>query len=233
MEPDASLPPLSNELTAELADLHPRGPRRPARQLAWFVASMVMYTIVVIFTVKLRVDWVELPIWWQLGMAALWLVGLAVPVGLLMLPAAGRVGGHWRSASAISIAMTVLFCAIGWFHPSGPSSFSYADTPLRGHGCMQMGLGIAIVPSIVVAFLLRGVYPTTSRVVAASIGAAAGSIGGLVLHFHCRVTDGLHLLLFHGGMVAVASFIVAVVGPLMLDLPWNYRQRSRGSKAAS
>jgi Negative regulator of sigma F len=194
---------------------------------------MMMYTIAVTFSVKLRADWVELPVWWQLGMAGLWIVGMAVPVALLIVPANGRVGGHWRAASVIAMGMTALFCAIGWFHPSGPSSFSYAEAPLRGHGCMQMGLAIAIIPALAVAFVLRGVYPTTSRIVAASIGAAAGSIGGLVLHFHCRVTDGLHLLLFHGGMVVAASFIVAVAAPLLLDLPWNHRRHNGNSKAAS
>jgi hypothetical protein len=76
------------------------------------------------------------------------------------------------------------------------------------------------------AFAIRGVYPNASRVVAASIGAGAGSIGGLALHLHCRVADSVHLAVFHGGVVICAALLSAIIAPLILDLPWNLRRKT-------
>ena len=44
------------------------------------------------------------------------------------------------------------------------------------------------------------------------------SLGGLMLHLHCPVTDGLHVGLVHGGVVGVAALLAAAVIPRSLEL---------------
>ena len=52
-----------------------------------------------------------------------------------------------------------------------------------------------------------------SAVWAAALGAGSGSLGGLVLHLHCHVTDPLHLGIVHGGLVVLAALLAAALVP--------------------
>jgi hypothetical protein len=74
------------------------------------------------------------------------------------------------------------------------------------------------VPVVGGALLLRGALPVGSRWIAAALGAGGGSLGGLVLHLHCRVTDGLHVGLIHGGVVAVSALLAAALVPRATEL---------------
>ena len=78
-------------------------------------------------------------------------------------------------------------------HPSGPSSQAYgADRFVHGHTCLELGLATALVPVVIGAIFLRGALPVGSRWIAAALGAGGGCLGGLVLHLHCHIADGLH-----------------------------------------
>ena len=55
--------------------------------------------------------------------------------------------------------------------------------------------------------------PVGSRWTAAGLGAAGGSLGGLVLHLHCPIADAWHLGLVHGGVVIIAALISAALVP--------------------
>jgi hypothetical protein len=83
----------------------------------------------------------------------------------------------------------------------------------RGHSCLEIGVGIAIVPILLGALVLRGALPVGTRWTAAALGAAGGSLGGLVLHLHCPIADGWHLGLVHGGVVIVSALLAAAVVP--------------------
>ncbi len=79
-------------------------------------------------------------------------------------------------------------------------------------GCIGVGLLSALVPVLLGALLLRGRLPVGSHWAGAGLGAAGGSLGGLILQLHCHVADGLHLGVVHGGVVAIG----AVIGALLL-----------------
>jgi hypothetical protein len=69
------------------------------------------------------------------------------------------------------------------------------------------------VPVVIGAIFLRGALPVGSRWIAAALGAGGGCLGGLVLHLHCRVADGAHVGLIHGGVVVVAAALSAAIVP--------------------
>jgi hypothetical protein len=222
-----TVPPLHSELEAELANLQPKRTRQPVQQ--WLIAMVLSAVYVAALTVVLglRRDWVELPAMWRMAVAAIWVAGLALPLWLLLVPSTGKVVGRWRWASAVALlsSLALLAINIGW-NAFGPSSFSFAQTPWRGHGCIEIGTGVAMVPAIVAAIVMRGIFPVGGRTVAAVIGASAGSLGGLCLHLHCRVADSLHLVLFHGGSVVLATALSWLLAPIILDMPWNVHRRS-------
>ncbi len=219
------LPALSAQLEAELTQLQPRGPRRPWLQWCVTMLGCMTYSIVVVALLGLRRDWVELPTAWQLGAGTMWLAGLAIPLWLVMVPASGNVMGRWRAAVVVAVSASVVLVLLNTLvHPAGPSSFSLSTMPLRGHACLEVSVGIAVLPTMIFGFLLRGVYPVGGRAVAVVIGAATGSLAGLCMHLHCRIADSLHVVLFHCGAILVSSVLAWYLAPIMLDLPWNFRR---------
>jgi hypothetical protein len=114
---------------------------------------------------------------------------------------------------------SVGFVALGLLvHPSGERSVHYGTEHFaRGHTCLEIGLATALVPVVVGALFLRGALPVGSRWIAAALGAGGGCLGGLVLHLHCHVTDGLHVGLIHGGVVVLAALLSAALAPRATD----------------
>jgi hypothetical protein len=219
--PAPAPPPLSQLLEAELAQLTPVATRRPVRQLALLVAVSLIYGAGVLAMLTLRRDLHELPMGWVVGAGLAWLLGFVVPVYLATVPRTGAVMPRWKLAGASAIVGALGFIALGLaLHPSGPSS----APPLgwehftRGYGCLEFGLATALVPVVVGAIFLRGTLPVGSRPIAAALGAGGGSLGGLMLHLHCPITEGLHIGVMHGGVVAVAAALAAALVPRATDV---------------
>ena len=219
MRPPAP-PALSAALEAELGELAPVPPRRPVRQLAMLLVISVVYGAGVLAVVTTRRDAGELPIGWLVGAALGWGVGFAIPCTLALVPRGGAVTPRWRFAAIAALVTSVGFVALGFtIHPSGPHSVQYgAEHFFRGHTCLEIGLTTALVPVVLGAVFLRGALPVGSRWIAAALGAGGGSLGGLVLHLHCHVTDPLHVGLIHGGVVVIAAALAAAVVPRATDV---------------
>ena len=134
---------------------------------------------------------------------------------------------RWRAAIASTAVTSVAFVALGLACiPSGPRSLDYGMPHLlRGHGCLWLGLATALVPVVLGAIFLRGAVPVCSRWIAATLGAAGGCLGGLLLHMHCRIADGPHIGLIHGGVVVVAAALAALLVPRATDRPFAVIQR--------
>lgn len=220
-EPAPTPLPLSAALEAELGSLAPVAPRRPLRQLAILVGVSLVYGAGLVAALTMRRDMSELPASWIVAAAVAWLLGFAVPSYLALVPATGSVTPRWRWAAASAIVTSIVFVALGLIvHPSGPSSEHYNWEHFgRGHTCLEIGLATALVPVIVGALFLRGALPVGSRWVAAALGAGGGCLGGLVLHLHCHVADGLHVGLVHGGVVIVSALLSAALAPRATDAP--------------
>jgi hypothetical protein len=162
----------------------------------------------------------ELPMGWLAGTALGWLFGFLIPCYLALVPRAGSVAPRWRIA-ALSVAITsISFILFGLaLHPSGPSSeLLGVDRFHHGHTCLELGLATALVPVVIGAIFLRGALPVGARGIAAALGAGGGCLGGLVLHLHCKVADGLHIGLVHGGVVIVAALLSAALVPRASDV---------------
>lgn len=213
--PIPAAPPLSAAFEAELAALQPIAPRRPLRQLGVLVAVSAVYASGLLVALRVRPDAGELPIAYVVGAGLAWLLGFVVPSYLALVPRPGAVMPRWwlgaLAATVASLGLVVLGLVV---HPAGPSSGSYGwDQFGRGHGCLELGLATALVPVVLGALFLRGALPVGARGVAASLGAGGGALGGLVLHAHCRIADGPHLGLVHGGVVVLAALLAAAIVP--------------------
>jgi hypothetical protein len=213
--PPPTPPPLPAALEAELARLTPVAPRRPLRQLALLIAISLVYGAGLVVMLTVRRDVHELPMGWLVSTGLAWLLGFVVPIGLATVPRAGSVMPRWRLAGVASVVAAIAMIGLGLvLHPAGEHSASLGwDGVGRGYGCLANGLETAIVPVVIGTIFLRRALPVGSRWVAAGLGAGGGSLGGLVLHLHCSIADGVHVGLVHGGVIAIAALLAAVLVP--------------------
>jgi hypothetical protein len=212
--PIPELPALGGELEAELGKLTPVATRRPLRQLAILVGVSLVYGAGLLALITVRRDFDELPMGWVMAAGCTWLLGFVVPAYLAIVPRKGSVLPRWQLGAVAAGITSVGFVALGLIvHPSGPSSLDYTETFARGHWCLELGLGTAIVPVVAGAIFLRGALPVGSRWTAAALGAGGGALGGLVLHLHCRIADKWHVGIIHGGVVVVAAVLAAALVP--------------------
>jgi len=219
--PAPAPPPISAELDAELARLEPVAMRRPWRQFAIVLAIALAYAGGMLAVLQLRRDLDELPMGWLLMAGIAWLTGFVVPMAIALIPRRGSLTPRWRAAAIASVILSIAFVMLGLMvDPMGPSSTSYGTEHfMRGHTCLEIGLATALAPSVIGAIFLRGALPVGSRWTAAALGAGGGCLGGLVLHLHCHVADGLHVGLVHGGVVIVAAVLAAALLPRVTDGP--------------
>lgn len=208
-------PPIGTALEGELANLDKVPMRRPLRQLAILIALSVVYATGLVVVLATRGDMHELPMGWIAGAAIGWLFGFLVPSYLALVPRKGAVTPRWQPAAVAAVIASIGFVSLGLvIHPMGDSSVAYGWEHFgRGHTCLEIGLATALVPVVVGAIFLRGVLPVGSRWIAAALGAGGGCLGGLVLHLHCDIADGLHVGIVHGGVVVVAALLSAAIVP--------------------
>ena len=217
--PTVPPPPPGAALEAALAEIQPVPMRRPWRDLALVALASAVYGGALVAVLRLRGDAHELPLMWMIVTALAWGVGLVVPLYLAIVPRRGAVMPRWRVAGIAAAVFAVGFVIVGLsIHPDGPSSQHYGWARFhRGHICMEIGLVSALVPVGLGALVLRGALPVGARWAAAALGAAGGGLGGLVLHLHCPVADGIHLGLVHGGVVVVSALLAALIVPRAVD----------------
>ncbi len=200
----------------EIGSPTPVSTRRPVRQALLAAAVSLAYAAVVLAVVALRHELGDLPRPWLVSYLAAWLVGFGLPVWVSLVPRTGSMMPRWRLGRAFAIVNAIGFVAAGLLVPrSAPTSL---DRGLASaHGCLSIGLVTAILPVVVGTLLLRGAAPVGSRATAAALGASGGALGGLVLHLHCPIADGVHLGLVHGSVVAIAALLAAALVPRALE----------------
>ncbi|GAB4542936.1 MAG: hypothetical protein Tsb0020_55080 [Haliangiales bacterium] len=209
-------PPLSAEFEAEITQLRPAAPRQPRRQFSVVALLSLLYGGFLVVMTDLRPDIDELPMLGVLTYSAVWLMSFLIITWLVLIPGRGRVMPNWRYAGVSAAIAVATFVAAGFLLPfGGPDSVTLAplDSLINGHKCLIWGTITSLVPIALGSLLLRGSVPVGSRWAGAGLGAAGGSLGGLMLHLHCPVADPLHLGVIHGGVVLVASVIGAVLLP--------------------
>lgn len=213
-------PPLSAALEAELAELAPVATRRPVRRLALVLAVSLLYGAGLVAMLTLRRDLAQLPIGWLFGAGLLWLSGFVVPLYLATVPRPGSMMPRWRLAGLVSGIAAIAMIGVSLLvHPTTPQSAVLGwQGVTRGYGCLLHGLETAMVPVIAGTIALRKALPVGARWIAAALGAGGGSLGGLVLHLHCPVADGLHVGLVHGGSILAAALLAAALVPRATEI---------------
>jgi hypothetical protein len=213
--PAATAPPLGAALEAELRDLAPTPPRRPARQALIAVAASLVYGAVVLAVYTVRHELGDLPRVWLIAYLAAWMIGFALPLWISIVPRPGSMMPRWQLGGALAALSSVGFVLAGFLVPRSAPGSSHLGLG-HGHACLSMGLIAAVMPVVLGTLILRGAAPVGSRATAAALGAAGGSLGGLVLHLHCPISDGLHVGVTHGGVVALAALLSAALVPRVL-----------------
>jgi uncharacterized membrane protein YqjE len=213
-------PPMSEDLARELEGLTPARTRSPRRQLGMVVGLSLLYGGVILALLGLRHDAEHLPRMWLVGGGTLWLASFGAITWMVVVPPRDQVMPRWRWAAALAAVAAVVFVAGGILRPEhGVQAGAGYDLSLvswldRGQRCLRWGLTVAVVPVVLSALVVRGAVPVGSRWTAAAIGAAGGSLGGLVLHLHCGVAERFHIGLAHGGVIVLAAAIAALVAPV-------------------
>jgi hypothetical protein len=208
-------PPLGAALEAELAAIRPVATRRPMRDFAKVALLSLVYGAALLGLLAMRRDMHGIPSWWLVSVGAAWFLGFVVMAYLAVVPRRGAVMPRWRLAAIGTVLVSLGFVSAGlMMDPMSPESRVHGlDRLHHGHTCLEIGLATAIVPIILGALALRGAVPVGSRWTAAGLGAAGGSLGGLVLHLHCPIADGWHLGLVHGGVVILSALLASALVP--------------------
>jgi len=222
-QPPPAVPALSALLEAELGTIAPVAPRRPLRQVGMFVVASLIYAGLLLAFLALRADLGQLPMPWIVGAGAAWFTGFGLATYCALVPRAGTMTPRWRAAIVITAVTSVAFVILGLLvHPDGKDSMHYGmPMLLHGHGCLWLGLATALVPVVLGTIFLRGALPVFSRWVAATLGAAGGCLGGFLLHMHCKIADGPHIGIIHGGVVVIAAALAALLVPRATDKPYR------------
>ena len=212
-------PRKSAALASEIAASGAVRTRRPGRELALLLVVSLIYAGGVLALLHVRADVEEVPFAWLVAVALAWFFGFAATMTLILVPPRGSMLARWSAARSLAIVISVGFVTLGLLvHPRGPSSVIYGwDKFVRGHGCLEIGLGVALVPIVIGAVVMRRGHVVRTRWIAFALGAGSGCLGGLLLHFFCRITDGPHVGLIHGGVVAVAGILCALIVPRVID----------------
>lgn len=203
------------ELERELSALGPVKTRVPGRQLAGILALSLLYASGLVALVGIRRDLGAMPRWHLVSFAALWLVSFAAVSWLVVVPARGQIMPRARLAAVVAGCAALLLIGGGLLLPRSAPGLSTVYRPtvsavVDHAGCIRWGLLGAALPILLAAMAVRGSVPVGSRLAAAALGASGGALGGLVLQFHCPITERFHVGLVHGGLV-ILSALVAVL----------------------
>jgi len=213
-EEDAA-PAISPELERELAALAPVKTRAPARQLAGILALSLLYASGLVALIGIRRDLGAMPRWHLVSFAALWLVSFVAVGWLVVVPARGEIMPRARLAVLVAGCAAAVLIAGGLLLPRSAPGLSTVYRPtvsavVDHAGCVSWGLLGAALPILLAAMAVRRSVPVGSRLAAAALGASGGALGGLVLQFHCPITERFHVGLVHGGLVILAALIAVL-----------------------
>lgn len=209
-------PPMGSALLRELAGLRPATTRMPRREWAGVLVLSLFYAIGILAWMGVRDDLDRVPAPWLWGTGTVWLASFLSITWLVLVPPRGDVMPRWRWAVVLAVLSAACLITAGLLRPpslaaTGVSYAASVSSVLRhSPGCLRWGLTVAVIPVILTALAVRGAIPVGSRWVAAAIGAAGGTLGGLSLHLHCPIGERFHIGLVHGGLILVAAAIAAL-----------------------
>jgi hypothetical protein len=145
------------------------------------------------------------------------LLELAIPLGagLLAFAAAtapGRSGVGWPKTRLVAVALSApVFFALGsWL--AGPRDFD--PEPFVGHGirCLVVTGLFTLGPLLFAAWAFRGAFVVSAGWRAAALGVACAALGATAMSLICSVGTPAHVVIGHGGVMAIAALAGAAFG---------------------
>ncbi len=215
------LPAPAEELRSLVAGQKPTQTRRPFLRYAVLASVSIGWAFGFAMLNGWRRDLAELPrLWFAIYLGA-WAVGFAVLAALVHIPRRREVMPRSVLSFRVAAAVAVGFAAAGLLfarHVPGLSTMyeaTFANFARYAPYCLRMGLLTAAGPLVAAALLTRGVLWSGTRMAGFAIGAASGSLGGLMLQLHCPVAEASHLGLVHAGVVVLAAAAGTILVPLL------------------
>jgi hypothetical protein len=216
-------PPAPNPaLLSAVGACKPVATRVPARVLALLIGVGLIAPAITIAR-GMRADLPFLPVAWVVLMAVFWAAGALLPLLAAVIPPRGEVLPDTARAGWLALATAVVLLTLGLFttvsapgHTVMPSHALDFDGAAWRH-CIRFGLTVTLPVLLVSLFVMRQTLPVGGVPVAAALGAGAGALAGLTLHFVCPIGDGLHVGLAHGGGVIVGALLGVVTLPRFIQ----------------
>jgi hypothetical protein len=210
-------PPPSEKLLAAISGMRPVRSRVPARALASLVALWAAYSAIPLVAFRLRPDLPFLPVWWVALFGSAWCAGFMIALGTAVLPRRGQVlpDGDRALTTALVIAGALMIGSA--LLPANAPGHSISLPLLIGmRNCMTFAVIASILPIAIGLVALRKVVIVGSWRIGAAVGAGAGALAGLILHFLCPVSGAAHVSLAHGGAVVLCALLAALTASRVL-----------------
>ncbi len=219
--PTPPLPAMGPPLAEAIADQRSLSPRRPLRRLTLFAIAALSQTLALTVLTGFRRDLDALPRVWLFAYIGAWVLGFAVLAWGTQVPPRGQVMARARLFGLLGVAAGAVFMVAGLIFARSVPGLSTLYEPTLSNVihyapyCLMIGTATAIGPIILAGLFVRGAAPRGARWLGAGVGASAGSLGGLILHFHCPIAEATHLGLVHGVVVALATLIGFALVPVL------------------
>jgi len=183
-------------------DLRPVRPRRLARGWLLVGTGWLATAGLLLRLFGMRHDAGAMPAmsmlsFWLVAAVAVAAIGSALRMGL---PGVGRdySGWRWAGLAAFALPLSAVFVAAGDSHTAVQAMHDDGRCLLVG---LLAGLGVG---GALFAWLRAGA-PTSPERAGWVIGLAAGASGATIAALHCPVDSIVHIALWHGGGVLVAT----------------------------
>jgi hypothetical protein len=202
------VPPPSPALLARMSELRPVRTRRPLVDAAVVALGSVAATVALLLASRIRHDAASPTV---LAAAAVCAVVFAIELWWAVVPPPGQVLPVRPRSGARVAVMWALVCAAlvaaghDWGLQPGPRFMVYA------RGCFLLGCALAVVPAALCLLVLRKAVDISGWRLGVLVGGAAGALGGLGLQLHCGSGQALHLLVAHGGAIALPALLLALL----------------------
>ncbi len=219
--PEQAVPPMGAALRDAIANVKPVKMRRPLRDLGVFLALSIPILAGVAVLIGIRRDISEVSPLWVGSVAVIWLSSFAASSYLGFVPAKGHVRPRSQNIYQVVAIASVLIISVGLFATtSATTSITYPATfsNVMAHApsCSIMGVTAGILPGLIALVLMRRYVPVGRLSIGLSLGAAGGSLSGLVLHLHCPISERFHVGFIHGGSLVLSALFVAGASQVLL-----------------
>ncbi len=220
--PALKVPEMSSALRDAIASSKPVALRKPMRELALFLGLSIPLFAGVAIATGVRPDLGEVRPLWLGSIGLVWFSSFLAASYLGFVPAKGQVRPRSQNIyQSVSVA-ALLVISLGLFIAQGTTSGSvtyaatFSNVMAHAPGCSMMGITAGVLPGLIVLVLMRRFVPVGRLSIGLSLGAAGGSLSGLVMHLHCPISERFHVGLIHGGCLIVSAIFVAGASQILL-----------------